>query len=291
MSDPNRYRRSGEYRNCLHCHKEFYCRPSFVKNPKRGKYCSNACQHKFRIAKGIKLSSVFLHHCKPAKPKYCKGCGGVVEVKGRVYCSDECRVQKAKDRCSFSAQRDKMKSAGVKHFVWMEPCNVCQEKDQVYYVCATNKTCKKCHNKRVYKNKKSDKNYKKYRKKFNAWRNKKRSEDPAFKIHENIRSRVYYMIKQIKTYRTGSIENMFGCGRDHLIKHFESMFTAKMTWENYGSYWHVDHIIPISLFDLTDPEQCKTANHWTNLQPLEASKNIAKSNTITQPQTSLMLNA
>ena len=49
-----------------------------------------------------------------------------------------------------------------------------------------------------------------------------------------------------------------------------------MTWDNYGK-WHVDHIIPVSRFDLTDPEQQKICFHFTNLQPLWGGENIGKS--------------
>lgn len=55
----------------------------------------------------------------------------------------------------------------------------------------------------------------------------------------------------------------------------EKQFQPWMNWENYGKYngeyffgWDVDHIRPISSFDLTDPEQQKKAFHYTNLQPL-----------------------
>jgi hypothetical protein len=279
-------KRSGEYRNCLHCSKEFYCKPVVAKNPKRGKYCSNACQHKRRISMGIKLPSVCFHHNKRAKPKHCKGCGVVVEGKGGVYCSNECRCRKS----DFTKHREESKSNGVTHFKWHEPCITCGKTDRVYYACSTAKRCKKCHNKNLILGRSAKEGKQKWRDQCNAWRNKRRIEDPAFKLHENIRSRVSCAIKSIKTYRIGCLESMFGCNRDHLIDHFESKFTNKMTWENYGSYWHVDHIIPISSFDLTDPKQCKQANHWANLQPLEAAANIAKSNTITKPQMSLMLN-
>lgn len=54
-----------------------------------------------------------------------------------------------------------------------------------------------------------------------------------------------------------------------------------MSWENYGKNgWHLDHIIPLSAFDLTDPEQLKIACHYTNIQPLWARDNLVKSNKI-----------
>jgi len=52
-----------------------------------------------------------------------------------------------------------------------------------------------------------------------------------------------------------------------------------MSWDNYGYYgWHVDHIIPLSAFDLTDPIQFKKAMYYTNLQPLWMEENLAKKN-------------
>jgi 5-methylcytosine-specific restriction endonuclease McrA len=69
----------------------------------------------------------------------------------------------------------------------------------------------------------------------------------------------------------------------------ESRFTRSMTWKNYGKIWHLDHIFPISRFDLSDPEQVKVACNWQNLQPLLRKANARKSDKITKPQLSLAL--
>ena len=51
-----------------------------------------------------------------------------------------------------------------------------------------------------------------------------------------------------------------------------------MTWENYGRMgWHMDHIIPLANFDLTDRQQFLEACHYTNLQPLWWQENLMKS--------------
>jgi 5-methylcytosine-specific restriction endonuclease McrA len=65
-----------------------------------------------------------------------------------------------------------------------------------------------------------------------------------------------------------------------LIQHLESLFTSEMTWENYGTYWHVDHIKPQSLFVYTSMTDDEFKKCWSlsNLQPLEAKENIRKSN-------------
>jgi 5-methylcytosine-specific restriction endonuclease McrA len=60
--------------------------------------------------------------------------------------------------------------------------------------------------------------------------------------------------------------------------HLEAQFKEGMSWENWGvSGWHVDHIIPLSSFDLSDEKQLKKAVHYSNLQPLWAADNIIKS--------------
>ena len=50
-----------------------------------------------------------------------------------------------------------------------------------------------------------------------------------------------------------------------------------MTWDNYGVYgWHIDHILPLSIFNLSDRTQLLKACHYTNLQPLWAEENLKR---------------
>ncbi len=54
----------------------------------------------------------------------------------------------------------------------------------------------------------------------------------------------------------------------------------EMTWENYGTYWHVDHIYPCAKFNFEKEEDRKKCFNWTNLAPLECIENLKKSDTI-----------
>lgn len=57
-------------------------------------------------------------------------------------------------------------------------------------------------------------------------------------------------------------------------------FDDKMNWDNYGSYWHIDHVIPCAHFDFTKEEDIKTCFIWTNLRPLEGKENNSKKDKI-----------
>ena len=53
-----------------------------------------------------------------------------------------------------------------------------------------------------------------------------------------------------------------------------------MTWGNYGTFWHIDHIKPLSSFDLTDRKQLLEACNYKNLQPLLVFDNLSKGDKI-----------
>ena len=69
---------------------------------------------------------------------------------------------------------------------------------------------------------------------------------------------------------------------EQLREHLEAQFDEHMTWENYGDYWHIDHIYPQSLLPYDSLEHENFIKCWSldNLQPLEAIENMRKSNKI-----------
>lgn len=123
----------------------------------------------------------------------------------------------------------------------------------------------------------------KYRRLAKEWRErnpdyqKKRfASNPEAKMAAMLRRRILKALDG--EVKSGSTYELLGCTWKHLRWHIESQFDAKMTWENHGSYWHLDHIVPLDAFDLSDPKQQRRACHWNNLQPLEAKENIRKKN-------------
>lgn len=75
-------------------------------------------------------------------------------------------------------------------------------------------------------------------------------------------------------------EKIVGYTIEDLVKHLENNFKPEMNWDNYGSYWHIDHIKPKSwfVFSSIDDEQFKQCWALENLQPLEAKINLSKGN-------------
>lgn len=98
---------------------------------------------------------------------------------------------------------------------------------------------------------------------------------PENKTLSAVRSRVYAALKgKDKVFNT---IDTIGCTREELVAHLEKQFRDGMNWDNQGSRWHIDHIQPISKFDLSIEEEAKKANHYTNLRPLLWHENIHKS--------------
>jgi hypothetical protein len=97
------------------------------------------------------------------------------------------------------------------------------------------------------------------------------------RLKDALRSRVRVALYQYKrgSRKGGSAIKDLGCTLQELMKHLEKQFSAGMTWGNYGE-WEIDHIKPLSLFDLTDPDQFKEAANYRNLQPLWKIDNQAK---------------
>lgn len=113
------------------------------------------------------------------------------------------------------------------------------------------------------------------------YENNKCKTDVNYKIRKNLRIRLNRALNGI--VKSVSTLVLIGCSIEELKKRFETAFYTNpktgemMSWENYGFYgWHIDHIVPLSSFDLTDPEQLKKACHYTNLQPLWWFENLSK---------------
>jgi len=70
---------------------------------------------------------------------------------------------------------------------------------------------------------------------------------------------------------------LIGLPLSEYMEYLECQFDENMNWENYGSYWSVDHVIPLSKFDLNSHDKRVLAFNFRNTRPLNNYDNIKKS--------------
>ena len=124
---------------------------------------------------------------------------------------------------------------------------------------ATNK-CKECH-----------------RKKHREYMANRKNEDPLFKFISNYRTRVYKILNKMKTQST---KELLGEDISVIKKWLEFSFTEEMAFNNQGSLWHIDHVIPISKFQVKNEQDVIECFNWKNLCPLSKKDNVTKKDNV-----------
>jgi len=119
-----------------------------------------------------------------------------------------------------------------------------------------------------------------------AWRKYRRKimATPKGKLNNSIAARVNHSLAEGAKAGSGW-EELVGFTVDQLRSHLEKRFKPGMTWENYGTYWSIDHKIPISAFNFEKPDDIDFRLCWTlkNLQPLEVGANSRKKDKLEKP--------
>lgn len=98
--------------------------------------------------------------------------------------------------------------------------------------------------------------------------------DAQFKLKHNLRARIRVALR--RRQKGGSAIHALGAAIDVVVRHIERMFAPGMNWENWGKKWHLDHIRPLSSFDLSDPAQFSEAANYLNLRPIWKQENLKK---------------
>lgn len=101
--------------------------------------------------------------------------------------------------------------------------------------------------------------------------------NPTYRVSKLMSNRIRGLIKDKDFDKTFLI---LGYSVNDVMKRLESKFRDGMTWDNYGKFWHIDHIKPVSHFSFTSKEDEDFKKCWAleNLQPLLKSENLSKGN-------------
>ncbi len=101
------------------------------------------------------------------------------------------------------------------------------------------------------------------------------------RLANNLRSRVYLALKN--NAKSAHTLQLLGCDIAHFKTHLAKRFDKRMNWNNYGSHWHIDHIVPCARFDLQRADEQVRCFHYSNLQPLQADVNLSKGDRLDHP--------
>lgn len=104
-------------------------------------------------------------------------------------------------------------------------------------------------------------------------------DEPLDKLKRTIRSRI---LSALNNKNKHTIEYL-GCNTPEYLN-WLLRNDAGYTLENRGKVWHIDHVIPLSHFNLENEEQQLIAFNWRNTMPLSCKENLKKNNKIIKSQ-------
>ncbi len=101
-------------------------------------------------------------------------------------------------------------------------------------------------------------------------------DDPISKFKRVVRCRIWYALKKHKDLHT---IQYLGCSSTEYLEWMVT-YSENYTLENRGKEWHIDHVIPLSHFNLENIEDQMIAFNWRNTMPLSAKENLSKNSKI-----------
>jgi hypothetical protein len=97
-------------------------------------------------------------------------------------------------------------------------------------------------------------------------------DDPKDKFNRAIRCRIYLSLKKKDEHTI----DYLGCNYD---EYHRWILNHDYNLENRGE-WHIDHVIPLSSFNLDNKEEQYLAFNWRNTTPLPVKENLSKNKKI-----------
>ena len=168
--------------------------------------------------------------------------------------------------------------------------NCCREQCKNYRLNNKEKRLKCCKNWRLNNKEKISKykikynqNHKKvilqYKKNYEFWR---RQNDLVYRLRCNISCDINAGLKKQNARKNCPTWSKLSYSPKDLKEHLESRFDQNMSWENYGSYWQIDHIYPQSKLPYNSMDHPNFLKCWglENLRPLSCEENARKGNNI-----------
>lgn len=284
---------------CNHCH-ETKSLDNFYYRKNKNLYESNCTPCNSKIAKERYHNKAIKEKVRESQKKYYEQNKEKFNEASKAYCENNKDRIKELHKQYYQDNADKLKKQSEKNreilkekvlsgqlkkpSIKEKTCTNCKlTKDVENFTFRKTRNvyesrCKKCNEERERERRKLHKD------KINARRREiaKKPLTIEQRIKHNLRKRVNRYIER----RDGKnlYLKLLGCNKQFLIKWFEYNFKLDeqldITWDNYGSHWHIDHVTPCASFDMNNEEQQKECFHWTNLSPVLKSYNLSKGDKI-----------
>lgn len=126
-------------------------------------------------------------------------------------------------------------------------------------------------------------NYQKLLLKDRIYKKEVRSKNTLYLLKENYRRRILLALKSKKAFKSKSLTKLLGCSIENYKRYLENKFYINpktgetMSWENHGlKGWHIDHIKPLTNFNLVKIKEQMKAFNFKNTQPMWAYENLRK---------------
>ena len=104
---------------------------------------------------------------------------------------------------------------------------------------------------------------------------------PLTHLKATVAGRVYQALKSIKKNKDNRTLEYLNCDINTFKNWIERQFTSEMNWDNIGTVWQIDHIVPI-LYKINgqSPRECDVIRrlHYMNTQPMLSWQNMSKGN-------------
>ncbi len=113
-----------------------------------------------------------------------------------------------------------------------------------------------------------------HRDQINARKKRRRETDPAFLIIERLRCRLNQYVKIHALKKLAHTDELIDMAPSALAKYLKAQIPRGCKLNDY----HIDHIFPMTSYNLVDIDEQKRCMHWSNLQMLSCTDNISKSN-------------
>lgn len=113
-----------------------------------------------------------------------------------------------------------------------------------------------------------------------------KSRNPSYKLKCILIAQIHRVLARKELERPNKLISLVGCDVPFFKRYIEQRFQDGMSWGNHGKgvrKWHLDHRIPCSRFNLSDPDQQRIAFHYSNIQPMWSHENQSKYNSLPEP--------